>query len=104
MHGGGGFVNIVWTSSKSQTSAYYIAHSIYNDEVTAWHTGRVMRNIIAQLQNENFAANYDWTSMGIAYLVTKPLMKSIPIVDELIRPKLPNLKNKEKKKKILKKI
>ena len=43
-------VVIKWYSSKKQNSAYYVSNSIYNDEVTAWHTGKVRRRIIGHLQ------------------------------------------------------
>jgi len=72
---------LVWKSSKTQTSAYYITNSPLNDMLTSQVTGQALHTIINGLQND-----YDWTQMGLTYLITKPLMKSIPICNDVIRP------------------
>ena len=72
-----------WVSNKRQTSSYYIANSPFSDTITAQITGTALRQVVNELQL-NF--NYDWTVMGLAYLITKPLSQGIPIVQEIIQP------------------
>jgi len=76
-------VVIVWNSVK--TSAYYIANSMFSDKVTNDYTRRILMDIINAF---NQTGTFNWTNMGLSYLVTKPLMKTIPIGGETLSPEL----------------
>jgi len=91
---GGIGVVIVWNSVKSQTSAYYISNSMYSDRITNDYTRNVLNEIVNAF---NQTGTYDWTRMGLSYLITKPLLRNYPIGGETLKPNLNDELTKLKK-------
>ena len=75
-------VSITWCSGAHSTSAYYYANiPLFTDVVVKKHTELLLRDILIAIDTQ-FNMVFTNGLTGLAFLVTKPLMRENAIIDD----------------------
>ena len=73
-------VSITWmTSAKNTCAYYYSSNPIFSDITIQKHTKLLFNKIIQYIDND-FDCIFSKGITGIAFIVTKPLSKNLPII------------------------
>ncbi|RYH10726.1 hypothetical protein EON65_39355 [archaeon] len=76
-------VNITWRTSARTTSAYYHCDvgGMLGDVAVKEHTKCLLRDVLTALDPE-FDGAFTAGHTGVAFLVTKPLVREVVLVDD----------------------
>lgn len=76
-------VTITWNSNATASSAYYYADvgGIFGDVAVKRHTVRLLNDLLTEL-DERFNRVFSTNVTGLAFLVTKPLVREVVIDDD----------------------
>ena len=78
----GVFVDITWRTSAASSSAYYHADvCIYNDLAVKLHTKQLLHSLLTEIDAQ-FGHFFENGTTELAFIVSKPLTKVIPLNDD----------------------
>ena len=76
-------ITIEWRSNATQTSSYYHCdvNGIFGDRAVRGHTQLLLRDIIREI-DASFNFIFKTGQTGIAFLVTRPLVREVALCDD----------------------